>query len=283
MIAASARRPGLAGVEETRKLAAFLRRDFLVAWSYRTSFVGDWLNMFVQVAIFYVVGRMVDPATLPLYDGRRPGYLEFAVVGISLTAFATLGLYRIASAIRNEQLMGTLETLLVTPTLPTTIQLGAVVYDLVYVPIRTGLFLLLVELGFGLHFRPDGILPALLVLLAFIPFVWGFGVVAAAATVTFRRGASLFSFALTFLAVGSTSYFPVTALPRGMGWFVAHNPMTLAADGIRDSLLAGPHWSQLLHVLAELVPVGIGALVTGALAFRLALARERRRGTLALY
>lgn len=271
------------GLEETRKIGAFLRRDFLIAWSYRTSFVSDWVNMFLQVAIFYVVGKMVDPSTLPTFGGRHPSYVEYAAVGISLTAFALLGLSRIASAIRGEQLMGTLEALLVTPTLPTTIQLGAVAYDLIYVPIRTGLFLLLVELGFGLHYRADGVFPALLVLLAFIPFVWGLGVMAAAATVTFRRGISFFSFALTFLAIGSTSYFPITALPAWLRWPAEHNPMTLASDGIREALLVGPDWGGVLRTLAELAPIGIAALLAGALCFRLALGRERRRGTLALY
>jgi ABC-type polysaccharide/polyol phosphate export permease len=268
---------------ELRKVAAFLRRDFLIAWSYRTSFFSDWVNMLGQVVVFYIVGRLVDPATLPSYDGRHVRYLEFAVVGISLTAFATLGLYRIANAMRGEQLMGTLESLLMTPTLPTTIQLGAVVYDLIYVPLRTALFLLLVAVSFGLHFHASGIAPALLVLLAFIPFVWGLGVAAAAATITYRRGISLFTFGLSFLAVGSTSYFPLTALPSWLRAAAERNPMTLAADGIRGALLGGAHWAGTARTLAELVPLGLVVLAIGALCFRLALSRERRRGTLALY
>jgi ABC-2 type transport system permease protein len=274
-------RPSYTG--ELRKVAAFLRRDFLIAWSYRTSFFSDWINMLGQVAVFYVLGRIVDPSSLPSYDGRHVGYLEYAVVGISLTAFATLGLYRIANAMRGEQLMGTLESLLVTPTLPTTIQLGAVVYDLIYVPIRTALFLLLVGLVFGLHFHASGIAPAFLVLLAFIPFVWGLGVAAAAATVTYRRGISIFTFGLSFLALGSTSYFPLGALPPWLRWAAARNPMTLAADGIRQALLGGADWPAAGRTLAELTPLGLVVLALGAWCFRLALARERRRGTLALY
>jgi ABC-2 type transport system permease protein len=270
-------------LHEARKLAAFLRRDFLIAWSYRTSFFSDWINMLGQVAIFYVLGRIVDPASLPTYGGRHVGYLAFAVVGISLTAFATLGLFRIANAMRGEQLMGTLEALLVTPTFPTTIQLGAVIYDLIYVPIRTGLFLLLAAVAFNLHFQASGVLPALLVLLAFIPFVWGLGVAAAAATVTFRRGISIFTFGLSFIALGSTSYFPLAALPPWIRAVAERNPMTLAADGMRQGLLAGAQWGSVARTLAELLPIGLLVLVCGAFCFRLALARERRRGTLALY
>ena len=50
---------------ELRKLPAFVRRDFLVAWSYRLPFVGDWIGLALQAFMFYFVGLMVDPSKLP--------------------------------------------------------------------------------------------------------------------------------------------------------------------------------------------------------------------------
>ena len=88
---------------------------------------------------------------------------------------------------QQEQLAGTLESLLMTPTSPATIQVGAVVYDLIYIPIRTAVFLVVIALAFGLDFYASGLLPALVVLVVFIPFVWGLGVASAGATLTFRR------------------------------------------------------------------------------------------------
>ena len=55
---------------ELRKLPAFLRRDFLVAWSYRLSFVTDALSLFVQVLVFAFVGKLIDPSVLPAYGGQ---------------------------------------------------------------------------------------------------------------------------------------------------------------------------------------------------------------------
>jgi hypothetical protein len=134
-------RRGAILLEELGKLPAFLRRDFLTAWSYRVVFLSDILNLVLQTVTFYFVGLIVDDEVLPSYGGQPTSYLEFAVVGIALSMFIALGLSRVARAVRNEQLMGTLESALMTPTAPATIQLGCVIYDLVYVPIRTGLFL----------------------------------------------------------------------------------------------------------------------------------------------
>src|SRR6476646_2257502 len=111
-----------------------MRRDFLVAWSYRAAFFSDIIGLLVQTVTFYFIGRMVDPRVLPTFGGTRVTYLEFAAIGIVIGAFLSLGLGQVAAAVRQEQLMGTLESLLMTPTTPGTIQIGSVAYQLVFVP-----------------------------------------------------------------------------------------------------------------------------------------------------
>ena len=172
---------------EFAKLPAFLRRDLLTALSYRFGFVTGWIALGLQAVLFYFVGELVDPGALPSYGGHDVTYLEFAIIGIALGGFTALALGRISAGIRNEQLMGTLESLLVTPTSPNTIQIGTVLYDLVYVPVRTALFLVFTTLVFGLDLRAAGLPPALLVLMAFIPFVWGLGVANAGTSTRARR------------------------------------------------------------------------------------------------
>ena len=38
---------------ELRKLGAFVRRDFLIAWSYRMSFLTSFVGLFAGALIFY--------------------------------------------------------------------------------------------------------------------------------------------------------------------------------------------------------------------------------------
>ncbi len=116
---------------------------------------------------------------------------------------------------QQEQFAGTLESLLMTPTSPATIQLGSVVYDLIYIPIRTAIFLVIIAFAFGLDFHASGLLPALVVLLVFIPFVWGLGVASAGATLTFRRGSGIVGLASTVLVLFSGAFYPLDVLPAG--------------------------------------------------------------------
>ncbi len=280
---------GTAALERSRvlgeapKLLAFFRRDLVIALSYRMAFVGDWASLALQALMFYFIGRIVDPSRLPAYGGSHATYMEFAAVGIALGTFIQIALHRVAAGIRAEQMLGTLESLLMTPTAPATIQVGTVFYDLVYVPIRSGVFLLLIAIAFGLDFHASGIAPAVLVLLAFVPVVWGMGVASAGLTLTFRRGGGFSGLGIGVLTVFSGAYFPLGVLPSWVQGLAGWNPVAIAVDGMREPLLAGTGWAGLAPTLAELSGIGIVSLVGGIAVFRAALRRERRRGSLGLY
>ena len=268
---------------EVAKLPAFVRRDWLVTLSYRAAFAGDLLSLLTQIVLFYFVGRMVDPQALPAYGGTTATYLEFVSIGIAVGVFVQVGLGRISAVVRNEQLIGTLESLLVTPTATSTIQIGSVAFDLVYVPLRTAVFLATLTAAFGLDLNADGIVPALLVLLFFIPFVWGLGLVGAAAILTFRRGAGVAGVLGTLLVLGSGAYFPVDLLPSWAAWLDDSNPVAITIEGMRESLLGGGEWPSLGRDLVSISIASVLSVLAGALLFRWALARERERGSLGMY
>jgi ABC-2 type transport system permease protein len=270
-------------VGELRKLPAFIRRDFLVAWSYRMSFFSDAVSLVSLTLVFYFIGLMVDTNKLPTYGGEHVSYIEFAAIGLALGVYTQFGLDRVAGAIRSEQMMGTLESLLVTPTAPATIQVGSVAFNFLYLPVRTILFLLALAVGFGLHLDAGGILPALAILLLYIPFIWGFGVAGAAAVLTFRRGSGLVGLGAMALGLVSGVYFPLDLLPDWIASVSQYNPVALAISGMREALLGGEGWSVVAPKIGLLAVMSIGSLLVGLAAFRLALRRERRRGTLGLY
>jgi ABC-2 type transport system permease protein len=270
-------------LNELRKLPAFARRDFLVAWSYRMSFVSDWIGLAVQVVLFGFISKLVDPSKLPVYGGTRATYLEFVVIGIALGVFLQLGLHQVVGAIRQEQLMGTLESLLTTPTAPATIQLGSVAYQLVYIPIRTAIFLVVVAEVFGLNFHASGLLPSVLILFVFVGFVWGIGVASAAGILTYRRGAGVLTLGVGLLTLASGAYFPLDVFPHWLATIARMNPVTVAIEGMRQALIGGTGWTGIGGRMAILVPAALAALAIGVVAFRRALRREQRLGTIGLY
>lgn len=270
-------------LEELVKVPAFIRRDLGISWSYRGAFFADWINMVIQVLVFYFLNRLVPADRLPSFGGRHTSYIEFVAVAIALMSFMQVSLGHMAGALRQEQLTGTLESLFVTPTAPTTLQLGSVVYDLVYVPVRTALFLTMVSLFLGVHLTLSGLGPTVGILLVFIPFVWGLGLVSAAGVLTFRRGGGVVGIGATILTLGSGAYFPVEYFPGWLSGLVRLNPITRALDATRGALLGDAGWSSVWPTIAGLAPAALISLGLGITALRLALRRERARGTLGMY
>jgi ABC-2 type transport system permease protein len=268
---------------ELPKLAAFIRRDFLILLSYRVAFAADILQLCSHVLLFGLIGQLVDPALLPSYGGEQTRYLEFVAIGALLSLVFGMLLERVASAIRTEQMIGTLEALLVTPLRTFTLQAGSVAFDALQVPLRMGLFLAAIALTAGLELEPAGALPAAVVLTAFLPFVWGLGLVSAAAIVTFRRGAGMTAIAGMLLGLSSGAYFPLTVLPGWLADVLSWNPMALALEAMREALIGGAGWDALGREVLLLLPMSVLALLAGGVAFRAAVARERRRGSLGMY
>ncbi len=268
---------------ELAKVPAFVRRDLRIALSYRMAAAVGIFGLAAQVIVFSFIGKLVDPSRLPAYGATRATYLEFVSIGIVFNMVVVLMLGQVATAIRMEQMIGTLESLLVTPTRIGTIQAGSAAFALLWVPIRFGLFLAAIGLAFGLDLHRSGILPSFVVLLAFLPFLWGLGLMSAGGILTFRRGVGAMTVGGTVLGLASGAFFPIALLPHWLAEIARFNPLAIAIDGVRQALIGGMGWSPVASDLAKLAPLSIMALAAGMLAFRLALKRERRLGTLGLY
>jgi len=270
-------------VAEARKIPAFMRRDLLVLLSYRAAFAGDLFYIGVQAVMFGFVAELIDESKLPSYGGVQASYFDFVMIGVIITTVCTVLLQRVAMAVRQEQMIGTLEALLVTPTSATTVQVGSVAFDLVFVPIRMAVLLFAVAVTLGLGYELSGVLPSLVLLAGLVPFVWGLGLMSAAAIVTFRRGTGPLGVIMSVLGLASGAFFPLALLPGWIQTLAEANPVAIAMEGTREALIGGAGWGAIGSDLIVLVVLSGAALFAGVMAFRVALAREHRRGTLGLY
>ena len=105
----------------------------------------------------------------------------------------------------------------------------------------------------------------------------------AAIILVVRKGAGIAALAGGLIALASGAYVPVDVLPDWIEQLAAWNPIAVALDGMRTSLIAGPDWSETAGDLAVIVPWSVLALGAGLLGFRAALRHERVSGSLGIY
>ena len=132
-----------------RKLWAFLKRDFQSEVSYRLAFFFQVAGMFLSVLAFYFMTKMMDPNAKGL-DGIPP--FQWLLIGLSFQYYFSTALYAFASKIRNEQVLGTLEAMLVSPT-PT----GMVIFSSAGLGILSASFILYFKRGDPINFFLSGL------------------------------------------------------------------------------------------------------------------------------
>ena len=263
-------------------LAAFLRRDFREALTYKFSFLSSVTGILLSSATFYFVAKLV-PAGVPSLGPFGGDYFSFAVVGVAFAGL--LGMFQegLAAVVRSAQLSGTLEALLVTPAGVPTILFGSSLYSLVFQVFRTVLHLAVALAFFGLtlgRVNGAGVLAVgVLTILCFLSV----GVLSASFILVYKTG-NPFSWILGSVSgVLGGVVFPVALLPTWIRWVSSLLPVTYALDGMRKSLLASASFAEVLPDVAALAVFDALLLPLSFVAFRLAVRKAKKDGTLSHY
>jgi ABC-2 type transport system permease protein len=270
------------------KAYAFIRRDLFIETSYRSAFILQFGGVFVSVGIWYFLSGMIRGVAPGMEGLAGVDYFAFVLVGIAFYHYLTVALTSFASRVRNEQLTGTLEAMLVTPTRTPLVILSSSLWDFVFTSFRV-----LIYLGVGIFIawaagRPirihaSGLLPFAVILGLTILAFCGIGIIVASVVIYMKRGEPINALVTSASALLGGVFYPVEALPPWLMSASALLPITYALRGIRSALLTGASFGDLLTEIQVLSLFVVGLLPVGLFAFRWSLRAARRDGTLVHY
>lgn len=262
------------------QIGAIGRRDLTIQLSYQVAFLLRAQAMFFSVATLVFLGRLVPSHELGPYRG---GYFEFALIGLVVGSFTTLGLRSLTAAIYDEQQEGTLEILLASP-----VRLGVLLTGSMMVPFALAVVEVLIYLvvGLGIVGRGIDVSGALLAIPVFVLTISTFaavGVLSAAFILVTKRGDPIATIVGQATAFLGGAVFPVALLP---GWVQAFSylvPAYYSLQGLRVALLGSEHIGA---VLTDIGALALFTIVLGPLSlflFGRALRLARTTGTLGTY
>ena len=259
-------------------VSALARRDFLLARSYRLSLGFDVVWGVIDLLVYFFISKLVTTGAEDL--GSAPSYFSFAVAGIvmSLVIYATST--GVAYRVRDEQLTGTLEILCAQPLRAVDLALGVITFPLGFAVVRAAAYLVIAALALDLAV-PDADWVGVIVMLAAAGLAFApIGILAAAASIVFKRAMSIAGaiiFAMTFV---SGALFPVSVLPDWAQSIGQVMPTWFAFEGLRSALFDGEGWTG--DALA-LVAFAIVALPCAVWLLAAAITQAKRLGTLGQY
>jgi ABC-2 type transport system permease protein len=270
------------------KAWAFIRRDLLIEASYRSAFVLQFSGVFVSVGIWYFLAGMIRGVAPGMKGMEGMDYFAFIVVGIAFYHYLTVALTSFASRVRNEQLTGTLEAMLVSPTRTPMVILASSLWDFVFTSFRVVMY---VAVGVGIswvtdhpiHIHWEGLLPFAVILALTVLAFSGIGIIVASVIIYLKKGEPINSFLISASALLGGVFYPVESLPSWLVSASALLPITYALRGIRRALLSGASFLDLLPEVQVLAVFVAGLVPLGLIVFRWALRGAQRDGTLVQY
>jgi len=262
---------------------AFLKRDLSQDLSYRLSFLLQLASIFFSVAIFYFLAKLFGGAVAPQLEAYGGDYFSFVLIGLAFTGFLGLSLSNFARSIREGQVMGTLEIMLLSPTRLSTILLSSSLWAYLLTTVRVLAYLLLGALVFGASLGKANVGAGLLVMFLGIASFSGIGILSAALVLLVKKGDPV-----SWLIGGASSllagvYYPVSVLPDWLEPLSRVLPLTYCLDAMRLAILQGYSIYELRFDILALLVFTVLLTPLAFLVFRKALKRAKMEGSLIQY
>ncbi|HET6379883.1 MAG TPA: ABC transporter permease [candidate division Zixibacteria bacterium] len=273
---------------DLRAFGAAARKEWRQLRRYPSLFLGFlfWPIALPLSSVFQARGFAGDSQAAADAFAQRAGTTEvagFLFLGWAAYMWLSMILWGPGTALRTEQVRGSLEAVFMTPVSRLVILFGPVVSQMVWALWMYSIVGGTLVVVFGLEIGIPAVLRALAVILVAVPALYGLGALFASLVLRFGEvGAAVQAVRGVFTVFCGMS-FPIVVLPEwGRAIALALPPTYLIAD-LRRVLLSGASLGSLLNDLAVLLALGLFVCGLAVVAFRRTERYARRGGSLAQY
>jgi len=265
------------------KILAIIKKDFLQESSYRFALLLNLAGMAASLSIYYFIDRLFAGQLAPHLKAYGVSYFSYVLVGLAFFSYIGVGLGSFSTRIRDEQLQGTLEFLLLTPTGAWTLLVGMGIWNLCFATLQLVSYAALGILIFQVNFSQINVLSTLAVLFLTIVTFSSLGILSASVILIFKRGNPIDWLLSTTEGILGGVYFPITVLPVSLQFLAQLLPITYAIRALQLTVYQGASLAEIRGDLLVLTLFAISLFPLSLYTFSAALKRAKHKGTLAQY
>lgn len=265
------------------KSRAFLWRDFINEASYKFAFSLQLFGILISTITYFFLSKLLGDIGVSYLKPYGGNYFSFILIGIAFFSYLRISIDGISKSIREGQMLGTLEALLVTQTGIPTIIISSSLYSFIFASFKVAVYLLLGVFVFGLNMGNANFAGALLILFLTIISFSSFGIISASFVMVLKRGDPISSIFTSVSGILGGLYYPVSVLP---GWLQKLSyllPVTYSLEGMRLALLQGYSLRELMPNIVALLLFSTIMLPLSIFIFGYAVKRAKIDGTLTQY
>lgn len=250
--------------------------------SYKLEFFLRLFFAFFNILTYYFVAKLVGTAGAPYLKPYGGDYFSFVLIGVAFSTYLMVSLRGFSESIRDEQMMGTLEAMLVTPTDTTTVITLSALWSFIVASVRV-LFYLLIGFLLGVNMTGANVIGAFIILILTILCFSSIGILSASFIMIFKRGDPINMFFMSTSELFGGVLFPIEVFPWWLQIVSSVLPMTYSLNGMRHALLQGYSLQSLAPDIFILILFSLILLPLSLFTFRYAVGRVKDEGTLVQY
>ncbi|MCP4650962.1 MAG: ABC transporter permease [PVC group bacterium] len=266
-----------------RKIFALLKKDLLIETSYKLSFILNIFGVFVFLLVYFFIDKMFNSEITEHLKEFGVNYFSYVLLSMAFFSYIGVGIGSFTERIRDEQTMGTLESLLLTPTRIGIILASMALWNLIFATFNACIYICLGAFLFHIDFTNANLLSAGVILLLTIICFSSLGILSASFIIVFKRGNPVAWIINNLEGLLGGVFFPITVMPPFLQMLAKLLPITYAIRAMELAVYQNyslaqlsNEWGALLIFSIILIPLSFGS-------FQYALKKARKQGSLIQY
>ncbi len=273
-------------VTELRAASAIAVKQWRVEFAYPLTVLWFVLLPVMWMLPYFITGvaltgAMQSPA-LEASVGTSD-WVSYVSIGTAYMGLTLSMIWGTGHALRREQNVGTLETLMAMPVRRGTLVWGSMLHELQHGGLGVVLQLVASVFLFGVSLNAWGVLPALAIVALSVIGLQGIAFAVACIVLVAKRGWMLTEVLGDIMILVAPMAYPIAVLPPVLQYISVASPLTWSVEGFRGCLMYGLAYEGLLRAVMALVILDTVYLTIGVLMFMATERWVRKRGALAQF
>jgi len=269
--------------EEIKKIPVFLERDFRLLLSYKLAFSMSFLS--VVFTLFYLVlfGSMFGSSSISYLVPYGGDFISYILVGSVGWGFMWSIMSTTSSSLSIEMMLGTLESLLLTPTKILTLMISYSLFGSFFGLISIGVLLSIGYFIFGITAFTSASIYTVIIFILSATMMIGFGLIFGGLTIWLKNIGETIPILQNVVMFFCGVYFPISVIPSFLQPISNFIPFYYSIEGLRKSLIPSTPASELLFYIAVLLLLSIFFILLGIFVLHKGLVKAKREGSLSFY
>ena len=266
-----------------RKIFSLIKKDFLIETSYKLAFCFNLFSVVTSLLAYFFIDKLFGHRVAGHLEEFGVNYFSYVLLSMAFFSYIGVGIGSFSTRIRLEQVQGTLESLLLTPTKVSIILLGFGLWNLIFATLDVGIYIGLGIFLFKIDFSQVNIISTVAILILTVLSFSSLGIISASFIIAFKRGNPVGWVINNLEGLLGGVYFPITVMPAWLQFLAKLLPITYAIRAMQLAVYKGYSLGELGNELGFLVIFSILLIPFSFASFKYALNKARRQGSLVQY